>query len=81
VDTLVRATRLSMAEILRQALDSGLPTLESYYHAELERYEIRTGIEAAHPDWDDDLVLAEIEKVFAARIQRARGGRRTKVSA
>jgi len=81
VDRLVRATRLSMAELLRQALDSGLPSLESYYHAELDLYDLRVAVEAEHPEWREDLVLTEVEARMVARTQRARGGRRAKVSA
>lgn len=36
ITRLVRATKLSMAEIMRQALSDALPGLESYYHAELD---------------------------------------------
>lgn len=35
ITRLVKATKLSMAEILRQALESALPALENYYHQEL----------------------------------------------
>ena len=39
VARLVRATKLSMAEIGRQALADALPGLESYYHEELAIYD------------------------------------------